>query len=253
MDVYSEKYSQLMKKDKNSRHTCNIFTKTISSTVSPISFLEKLSPDRKSPLTTTEEIYNEERFKFYKKLSIPYSPAKTVDETNKISSFTPSPQKSRLIRIITSPVTENNQEKPLPGLTKPIKRLCKFKIQDQSALNPHTRHKTINSILKACETTGDKIAFNSKKVKSFIEKERMIARQYTKEMKWTSDKLTELDGFNHQLMKTLYNEYKSFNTLYEKDKLLISKKYNHKSAKDYKAKAKNMKKFLTDFKNKVIP
>ena len=54
-------------------------------------------------------------------------------------------------------------------------------------------------------------------------------------------------------MKILFDEYKSSNDLYEQNKIMISERYNRKTAQDFKNKAKNMKKLLSDYKLKIIP
>ena len=229
----------------------------IPTTPEPTSFLEKLTPKKsKVVFTATEEIYDQEIDKFYNK-------------AKKISSLSPVTNKSKLnlgsspdmnvsaisnrLSRRTRPSGFEDKEVEFPNLNTKTEGMLSINNKKIKVRGKGERCSKINSIIKVCDVLVDTSAISSAKLKNIIGRERVVARQFTKEMKWTSERLVDINGHQKELMKKLYEEYKYSDSLYEEEKAMIAIKYNTKSLRDYRCKARNMKKFLSDFKLKIIP
>ena len=254
MENYMMKYLTRIETQKKSHLNEYDF---LPRTPQPTSFLERLTPKKSKPVfTATEEIYDEEIYKFY-------------NNAKKVSSLSPVAKKSKFdirnspdlnasifsnrISRKTKPSGFEAKEAEFSYVTPKTENMLDINNNKIRARENAERYSKINSIIKVCDVLVDTSAVSSTKLKNFIGRERVVAKQFTKEMKWTSEKLADINGHQKDLMKKLYEEYKCSYSLYEQEKTIIAGKYNTKSLRDYRCKAKNMKKFLSDFKLKIIP
>jgi hypothetical protein len=264
MDVGIRKYSEICRGKQT--YEDKSYKRTISGMAYPVSFLERLDKFN-NPITVTEEIYKQEESRFYNEAinNSSYSPSsnRTSKQLSPVTSGTRSPYKPK-----------PGQNRSREGISVPVLSFKKEHLHtlqqiNKSTLSPNNNplhlepkkfsklkeknYNEISSILKACGDTKDLIAWRSKQLKTFINKERLIALKYQKELEWTSDKIREINGHSPELMKLLFDEHRLSHKFYEKEKIMICNKHNTKTSEDFKAKARGMKKFLSDFKNKVIP
>ena len=187
MDEYVKKYLNILQKSEKLCSKDSICKRTISSfTPEPASILEKLTPRNKKLLTTTEEIYDEENFRFYNKIrscnSSSPSSNKSPYPTLSSPAQTPSPFKTKISHDTTPSIQYNSKEFYLPNLKRIQKKSKIYKKEAEKIEKNLKKHYKINSILSACENAGEDFAINSKRLKHSIARERLIAQQYTKEI-----------------------------------------------------------------------
>lgn len=240
MSKFKTKFKFGKKFTKSSNLICN---KPISNEHSPVSFLEKLTPIGDNSNSIVEEIFHEENSKFYNRFQdyLSSSPSRTPVklETSYTESYTkPSHKKTSML------------PKKLPQIKPNFHTNTNLK--SHSLARRRNQYK-VESILKECNETYRTFSEQSCKFNSLMTKERKIARNYSKDLQWTSKKLLQIDGYSNEIMKALYEEHKNSYDLYETEKNIMSKKYNHKTLAEFKKKARHIKNLLITFKNKVIP
>lgn len=248
MDEKIHKYLSSLKYCGDSKQTLFANKIVISANPQPVSFLEKITPKSTKDLTTTEEIYSEESLNFYNKIRNTGSLSPTPKKEK--GSYTNSPDVYRLQHRDKYPEKSSffdtrRDELPL------INEKSRLKSKDRK-INSERKDK-INSIIRFCDNTVDASAASSAKLKYCIGKERIVIKKFAKEIKETTDRLLKINGHRSELMKKLYEEYKYSDNMYEDDKNEIATKYSTKNLRDYRSKAKGIKKFLNDFKCKIIP
>lgn len=256
MDLYTKKYSEHLNTQISLKKKPSMCRRPTSITPEPQCFIKKLFPKPKKLLTATEEILYQEHKNFYinAKSSCSSSPisAKSLiphQSSSPINTTRDKPKKSLKLIPSLSPISG---KRTLPTISTVREKLyCHTKMPFIEKTN--RKFFKINSILKACGEESEKMLENSKKIKQFIDKEQVLAVKYTREMEWNTKKLTEINGYKNDLMKRLFEEYKTLNTRYENEKKLISKNYNTKSLQYYKEKAKGIKRLLINYKLKVLP
>ncbi|OMJ76949.1 hypothetical protein SteCoe_23575 [Stentor coeruleus] len=255
MNHYIKKYSEILQTTTPPRKDSSLSQRPASVTPAPLSFLNNLSPQNKKLITATEEILSQVHDRFYEK-------AKSSRSSSPISFNSPNPfhtstqqstsphrfRKYKKMSPSLSPMRNYNIFPTLSPSKDKIERLSKPSLEQNNS-----KFFKIDLILKACEDESGKMIENSKKIKQFIGKERVVALNYVKEMEWASDKLNEINGYDNNLMKKLFEEHKSTNIQYENDKVKVSKKYKVRSLLDCKSNAKAIKKLLLNYKLKVMP
>jgi hypothetical protein len=216
--------------------------------VTPKSFLIKLSPNHQTGRTVTEEIFDEENFRFYQKVvsSRSNSPAKTPQPSRNISphkgSINESPWSIRKAKIA---LISSKKPQILPSLTSRKESLQDF-IRRESEVK-------LEKIMKNCDETREQVVESSSRLSNLAKQECLMTKLYTQEMKWTADKIMEVNGFGSDIMKTLFDEHKQSRDFYENEKNLLLKKINERNTKDFKAKANRIKKMMTEYRQKLIP
>lgn len=256
MNHYIKRYSEILQTTTPLRKDSSLSQRPVSVTPTPLSFLNNLSPQNKRLITATEEILSQEHDRFYEKAksSRSSSPA-TLNSPSPFhisTHLSASPHKFRKYNRMSPSLSPMRNQSYLPILSPSkdkVGRLAKKPLIEQN----NSKFFKIDLILKACEDESGKMIENSKKIKQFIGKERVVALNYVKEMEWTSNKLNEINGYDNNLMKNLFEEHKNTNIQYESEKVKISKKYKIRSLRDCKSKAKAIKKLLLNYKLKVMP
>lgn len=245
IDNEMSKFRAKFKFGKKFNKSSNVIqNKLASNDHSPVSFLDKLTPVEDNGNTIVEEIFHEEDSRFYNRFQnyLSSSPSRTPVKLE--TSFTEFYSKSSKKKTSALP-------KRLPQINPNFQ--AKTQLKKNSILTRRKNQYKVESILKECNDTYRTFSEQSCKFNSLMTKERKIARNYSKDLQWTSKKLLELDGYSNEIMKALYEEHKSSHDLYETEKNIMGKKYNNKTLAEFKRKAKHIKTLLITFKNKVIP
>ena len=218
-----------------------IVTKDYSNSPSPISFLEQLSIDEEKSNSIVEEIFKQEKSRFCDRF---------------LESYTASPTKTpaRLETSFTEPPKKNKNSSLLPKRNlDPFPRILSNYPQKKNSITTSKTHKKLEKFVKECNDIHKTITENSNRFNLIMNKERKIAKNYSKNFQWTSKKLLEINGYTSDIIKALYEEHKTFNDSYEREKKTLSKCYNTRTLDDYKRKVKHIKTLLVTYKNKVIP
>ena len=243
-EEYLKKYSDMFK-SRRLRRTRKGSTNLRSTT--PISFLATLNPKKNLGRTPTEEIFNTENKIFFSKIvnSRNSSPVKTSPHSRNVSPFKQSiidsPWSSKRSHIV---LASGRKEDFLPSLTSRKESLSKT-FRRESELK-------IEKIMKDCEETRVKLVESSSRLGILSKQECQLARHYTKEMQWTADKIMEVNTYGNEIMQTLFDEHKQSKDYYETEKNLLVKKLNENSEKNFKAKANQIKKLMTERRHKLI-
>lgn len=240
-----EKMRTQFKFRKNLIRSDNVLVYNFSSnSPSPPCFLENFSTMEKKGKSVVEEIFQEENERFYNRFlkTQTSSPNKTPARLE--TSYTESPAKSKRKKSSFLPPKSQNPRSPYLFPNIALKRTLLTRRKNQDKLE--------NFMLK-CSEAHKTISENSSKFNNLIEKERKIARNYSKDLQWTSKKLLELDGYKNKIIKALYEEHKVSHDSYETEKKTLSKRYNHRTLADYTRRIKHIKTLLVTYKNKVIP
>lgn len=194
-----------------------------------INFLGTISRKSPMPITITEEIYEEENKNFYEKMI-------RKSESPVIKNISVSPMSKIKKPLNSSLLLEKNNTLDVPTSKTPTNytHLPPIHLRKSNYFRYETKNTgklkkkfSIGKILKAYEE-GCKKSENTKSLKQCIGRNSFIAKEYTKEMNWTSERLSEINGFNSDLMKKLYNEMKSSRNIYESEKNKVINDYSTK-------------------------
>ena len=241
---YLKKYSDMFKSRKLRRST-NRSTKHRS--ITPKSFLIKLSPKNNQGRTATEEIFNTENKIFFEKIvnSRNSSPIKTPQPSRNVSPFKQAindpPSNSKRSHLV---LTSNRKDETLPALT------CRK--ESYPKLPTRETELKIQKILKDCEETRIRLVESSSRLGHLSKQECQLTRLYTKEMQWTADKIMEVNAYGSEIMQTLFEEHKKSKSFYENEKVLLMQKLNENSVKDFKAKANRIKRLMNERRHKLL-
>ena len=198
-------------------------------------------------LTTTEEIYKTEENKFLQRIEYA-SKSPTLKNTCISRSLTKNFGVNYFITSKKSPtnlVSLNSKDGKINFPPIYLDRRTFLDTNKEKSFNSEKKIKkkrfSIKNIVKACQEETEKNIF-SQSFKKKIEKSSSIVREYTKEINWASDKLMEVNSFEKDLMKKLYEELKSSKELYENEKSRVIKDYTTISLSDYKQKQRDARK-----------
>jgi len=251
MNYFENEFKETRKQFRNSiRSDRDLGNKRTSITPSPspfFFFVEKFASVEERGKSVVEEIFQEENFKFHQKFFNTQASPKNKTPARLETCYTESPFKSKRKKRKKSSVLPLKSPNPaslslLPNIE--LKRTLLTRRKNQERLE--------NFMLK-CTEAHKTISEDSSKFKHEMEKEREIARNYSKDLQWTSKKLLELDGYTNNVIKALYEEHKVSHDSYETEKKTLSKRYNHRTLADYTRRLKHLKTLLVTYKNKVIP
>lgn len=210
---------------------------------------EIISHNSPKMMTGAEEIYQEEEKDFFQRFSVQsLSPL----QKGPIFPISRSVNKKKIINLTPVPHSNSPWSKSpyLPPISK--KNLQIPKPAPQLLPNsPHKRH----SIRKVMQVYDQQMQIfeNTKSLKNCINRNSVMAKQYTKEMNWASERIHELNGFGKDVMKKIFNELKSSKEMYEKEKTEAVNEYNSKFVKKNTQRLSGNKSLKSRFKNRILP
>ena len=202
-----------------------------------MSILGRLTPVNRYEKDDVSSIFLTEDKVFYEKYKDIHSPSKSP-VLNHQDSF-----KSKKFK---SPSSSKKNYRTLPTI-KGNKDFIK---------NLHSRRKLelkLDDLVSTANEIHRQSIEESTRLSFFISKERLVARNYWENVKRTSEKVSEMSEYLGKFPITIFRDQQSKEEEALEEQKQIIKRYNYKSLDHYKKKAKGIKRFLVNFKNKIIP
>ena len=208
-------------------------------------------------LTATEEIFIEEEKQFYEKIS-------SASNSPKFKSWLMAESQAPLIGGVKYLANIDKSSLPSPEGRKNLKKMlfpsifsrncCNTSLipeKTQSVGRYKSRKPSIQKIMKVYED-GVLKTQNSKSLKSNLNKNKELAKEFTKQLDWASEKLSELNGYNKELMKKIYSEFKDSKEHFEQEKVQAFNDYKSYFNETSKSRVKNIKKLLSRFNERIL-
>lgn len=207
-------------------------------------FLQYICKQKLSPSNLTEEIYKEETKNFCQRMANKLTSPKSLSPISKLTKKLMSNLK--LSERLRSKLEGNRNKSPiLPPLKTIITKNTNSYIHSLNVtpLKQGRRKYSISKILSLYKEGVEKSA-TTKNLKRMAMRDSFVAREYAKEILKTSEILKEVNEFQNQMKKELYQELKSSTEDYESEKTQIIKDFTRKLVLKKNYKLKN----LTNFK-----
>ena len=206
-------------------------------------FLEYICKQKLSPSNVTEEIYKEETKNFCKRMVNKLIPPKSLNPITELTNkLMDTLRLSKGLRFkLQAANVKTPSLPPLKTISTKTTNSCQHSLQ-VTPLKKGKRKYSIRKILDLYKEGVEKSA-TTRNFKRLEMRDSFIAREYAKEMLKTSEILKEVNEFQNQMKKELYQELKSSTEDYESEKTQIIRDFTRKLVlkKNYKLKNSNLK------------